>query len=232
MAVRLGTRQVPIPEQQVAGQSLPTMGAVQTTAAGTTPRLTPPAPTPIPGTVKDPYQFKPVEWEDYQTPEMDTAYNLQKYTGEDSPLMVQAKAQAQRQQIASGRLNTQGTIGAIQNLQYLRATPLAQADTDRAYQVALARYGQDASDNITLGVQQIEQDFKADLFGRQLDADSQNLMAKIFGDQVGSQLAAMGRIMGTPDATWTQQMQDDFENSINASKEWLGGLFDIPLAGV
>lgn len=208
----------------------PIIGAATQQPAPVVPAPVVPAPAPA-APVADPFEFTPVEFEDYRTPEMDTAYNLQKYTGADSPLMIQAETQAKRQKVASGLLNTQGTIGAVQNLQYQRATPLAQADTDRAYQVALSRYGQDASDNITLGVQKIEQAFKEDLFDRQLDADSENLMAKIFGDMVGSQLASMGRIMGTPDATWTQDMQTDFETSINASKTWLGGLFDIPLAG-
>lgn len=66
----------------------------------------------------------------------------------------------------------------------------------------------------------------------QMGFDQQNTQAlsSIFGSLVDTQLASAGRVMATPDATWTQNMQDDMEGMINASKEWLAGLFKIDLA--
>ena len=72
--------------------------------------------------------------------------------------------------------------------------------------------------------------FQKELAQMGYDAQKVQAMSTIYGNLVDSQLSAMGQIMRTPDQTWTQNMQDDFEKVINASKPWLASLFDIPLS--
>jgi hypothetical protein len=153
-------------------------------------------------------------WDAYKTPEMDISYNVQKYMGQDSPLMAQSELLAKRNQNNMGLLNSQGTISSVQNSMFNAAMPYASADANNAIAIGLARMGDD---------------LQRDLSTASINSAQRTSAANIYGDLVNTQLGNMGSLMRS-DRGWNQTMQNDFENIINASKNWVSGMFNIPLS--
>lgn len=152
-------------------------------------------------------------WTDYVTDDMDMSKAMDKYTSQDSPLMIAAETAAKRQQGQLGLLNTQGTISAVQNNMFNTAVPLASADVDRATSVALAQMGDD---------------LQRDVASANITSANQQVMAKIWGDLVNTQLATMGA--GINKGTWSQTGQTNMENVINSAGSAFSGFLNVPLS--
>ena len=194
----------------------------------------------------------------YMTPETSVAHQTERFMSEDSPLMRQAMAQARRGQVAGGMLDTDATATNVRNQMFQEALQLGEKEAETATRFGLGKQLAESSlgsiyaqgDIATGQIQQKHQNtmdqlereygFKWDFqeeqnkFQREiLDAGFDQQNAQLFGQLltslVDNQLAAAGRIMATPDATYTQDMQTTSENMINAFKPWLAGLLGIDL---
>lgn len=213
----------------------------------------------VTGPIPNVTERTPVSASEYLTPDTDIAAQTARIMGEDSPLMKQAMTQALRGLVAGGRLDTDATATNVRNQMYQQAQELGAKQAGIAAQFGLgeqaaqsALSGIYAQGNVTSqqlmqkhqntlyemsskygydwDVLQDTQDFQNQVLQQGYSQENSQLMANMYGGWVDSILSNAGRVMATPDATWTQDMQDVSEGMANAGKEWIAGLFGIPLS--
>lgn len=162
--------------------------------------------------------------------------NLARLSAQDSPEVIAATTQALRAGGAMGLKNTAGTVSNVYGNVRRAMAPVAQheAETARAFESQRIQNQQtmdmmERDWGYKFDLNEDTQTFQRDLAEMGFDQQDSQQVGQIYGSLVNTMLSNMGGVMRQPDATWTQEMQGDFETAINASKKWLTGLYDIPL---
>jgi len=141
---------------------------------------------------------------------------LDNIIGKNAPLTRRSKAQGLEYAASRGALNSDQGAEATWGAMVDRAAPIATADANVYAQHDLLAQRGDIEKSLQYQRGDIEKSLQ---YGQNIAMMGNSLINGMLG------------VMRTPDAVWTQTMQNDVEGVINSFKPWASGVYSIPLAG-
>jgi len=162
----------------------------------------------------------------FNDPKASLEYKTRALYSKGSPMLDSVRTQVKQGGEARGLLNSMGNLGAGESAVLSTAAQIAAPDSaseqGRLNMEQQQIYG---AGNSVLGAQlsgalaQQQQDFQSGM--QKYNNEFQDYLADKGYD--ANKIEAFSKI-------YAQGMQDDFEKVVNATKPWLGSLFDIPLS--